>query len=73
MEDQQKSHKELVEEVRGLRNQVNGLVHTVSMQAAELGASNAHCTIIKGELSEVRTQLENMRAKKNCGSNKIKG
>ena len=73
MEDQQKSHEELVEEVRGLRNQVNGLVHTVSMQAAELRASNAHCTIIKRELGEVRTQLENMRAKKNRGSNKIKG
>lgn len=73
MEDQQKSHQELVEEVRHLRNQVNGLVSTISMQAAELGASNAHCTIIKRELGEVRTQLENMRAKKNRGSNKIKG
>jgi hypothetical protein len=72
-EDQQKSHKELVDEVRHLRNQVNGLASTISMQAAELGASNAHCTIIKRELGEVRTQLENMRAKKNRGSNKIKG
>ena len=41
-EDQNKSHEELVDEVRHLRNQVNGLVTTVSMQAAELGASNAH-------------------------------
>lgn len=43
------------------------------MQVAELKASNVHCTVIRYELGDVWTQLENVQAKKSHSSTKIKG
>lgn len=70
--DEAKSLPQLLEEVRVLRSQVRQLCDTLQIRDASIEAANAHCTIIKRALADVRQQLANTVKKKERGSKKTK-
>lgn len=70
--DEAKSHSELLEDVQVLRSQVQQLCDALQIQDASIQAANAHCTIIKHTLADVRQQLANTVKKKERGSKKTK-
>ncbi|KAG6876505.1 hypothetical protein C0992_012680 [Termitomyces sp. T32_za158] len=72
VQDERKSPPELLSDVRHLRMQMKACLNRISGLEAELAASNSHCTLMRRELSDFRTKLDNTRAKKTRGSTKIK-
>src|SRR5436190_572514 len=66
------SESELRTELCLLCQQNLALSHTMTMQSAELEASNAHCTIVQSEITDLCTQLANWHEKKTRPSTKLK-
>ncbi|KAI0729980.1 hypothetical protein C8Q72DRAFT_745963, partial [Fomitopsis betulina] len=58
------SRDESLAELRRLREQNRALSMELQSTKAELEASNAHCTLMKHENGDLRTQLENSKKRK---------
>ena len=71
-EDSSRSHENLLNELRLVRQQLSCTYEVLGRVLGQLSASNAHCTTIHRELGDVRLQLENATKKKERGSKKIK-
>ncbi|KAG6875193.1 hypothetical protein C0992_004834 [Termitomyces sp. T32_za158] len=72
VQDERKSPPELLSDVRHLCMQMRACLNRILGLEAELTVSNSHCTLMRHELSDFRTKLDNTRAKKTWGSTKIK-
>lgn len=70
--DQAKSQDDLFADVRNLCDIIRTLCETTHNQAAQIEASNAHCTIMKRKLQAKQTELYNFKKKKERGSTKVK-
>ena len=71
-EDQVRSRDELLSELRLVRQQLITTHQALGFAIRQLSASNAHCTSIHRELSNVREQLNNATKTRERGSKKVK-
>ena len=71
-EDQLKSSKDLLNELRSVRQQLHVTHKALQFALGQLSASNAHCTSIHWELSSIREQLNNATKARERGLKKIK-
>ncbi|KAF5325486.1 hypothetical protein D9619_009916 [Psilocybe cf. subviscida] len=71
-EDKHLTPDECLTELRSLRQQLTGAYRALTFTATQLNAANAHCTSIRQELDDTRSQLQNATKKRERGSNKIK-
>ena len=68
----EKSYQDLQEEVYALQKLTHPLCDALQVQDSLKRAADAHCTIMKQAVSDLRVQLNNMKKKANCGSTKVK-
>jgi hypothetical protein len=71
-EDCRCSRDDLLFELRSVRKQLLIKHQALNQTISQLCAANAHCTSLHRELGNAREQLDNLRKKKERGSNKIK-
>ena len=70
--DNIKSHHDLQEELYSLRKHIHLLCNALQVQDSLKRAADAHCTIMKRTVSDLRMQLTNMKKQTNHGSTKVK-
>jgi hypothetical protein len=71
-EDCKLSHEDLLKELRSVRQQLQYTHQAHGCALGLLSAANAHCTMVRQELSTVRIQLDSARKSKERGSTKVK-
>ena len=71
-EDQLRSRDDLLNELRSVRQQLIMTHQALGFAIGQLSASNAHCTSIHRELSNVRERLSNATKTRDRGSKKVK-
>ena len=71
-EDQLRSGDELITELRSVQQQLFATHQALQCAIGQLSASNAHCTSIHRELSDVRERLNNVMKTTERGSKKVK-
>jgi hypothetical protein len=71
-EDGLKSREDLLNELRSVRQQLIVTHQALGYAIGQLSASNAHCTSIHRELSNMREQLHNVTKARERGSKKVK-
>ena len=71
-EDCKLSNEDLLKELRSVRQQLQYTHQARGCALGLLSAANAHCTMVRQELSTVRIQLDSARKSKERGSTKVK-
>ena len=71
-EDCKLSHKDLLKELQSVQQQLQYTHQARGCALGLLSAANAHCTMVRQELSTVRIQLDSARKSKERGSTKVK-